>query len=224
MKTTILVLVLFCAADAGAIIRRHDRADARYRELARGHDAVVDMNLPGGAGTLIAPDWLLTAAHVVALIKMPHDVIIAGERIAIRRIVAHPGGQVGRDDLALVQLAKPVEVTPVALYSARDEEGKDILLVGRGFSGTGETGPTERERILRAATNRVDRIAPNWLRFRFAPRPPAPTSKASAAPATAVAPPSSAASSPASAPARTTAPPERRGLRRRRVLRARLQL
>lgn len=63
MKTTALLLVLLCAADARAIIRRHDRDDARYRELARGHDAVVDMNLPGGAGTLIARvssyvDWI----------------------------------------------------------------------------------------------------------------------------------------------------------------------
>lgn len=174
MKTTALLLVLLCAADARAIIRRHDRDDARYRELARGHDAVVDMNLPGGAGTLIAPDWVLTAAHVVALIELPHDVVIAGEHVAIRRIVAYPGGQVGRDDVALVQLAKPVKVEPMALYTGRDEEGKEIVVVGRGFSGTGQSGATERDRILRAATNRIDRVAPNWLRFRF-DAPPAAT-------------------------------------------------
>jgi len=170
------VCLLCLALDAAAIVRRHDREDARYREAAKGIDAVVDMNLPGGGGTLIAPRWVLTAAHVTALMKLPHEVMVKGEKIAVRRIVAYPGGQVGRDDIALVELAHAVKgVKPVPLYEARDEEGKEIVIAGRGFAGDGEKGAVEKERgVLRAGTNRIDKALKNWLVFTF-DAPPAGT-------------------------------------------------
>ena len=57
----VLVALLLCVAlDANAIVRRHDRNDATYVARAKGLDAVVNMNLPRGAGTLIAPEWILT--------------------------------------------------------------------------------------------------------------------------------------------------------------------
>lgn len=159
----VLVALLLCVAlDANAIVRRHDRNDATYVARAKGLDAVVNMNLPRGAGTLIAPEWVLTAKHVTELIKLPHDVTAGGERVAIKRMIPHP-----KIDLALVQLATPAKARPAALYTARDEEGKEIVVAGPGFSGDGLTGPVDRDGVLRAATNRIDRALENWLRFRF---------------------------------------------------------
>ena len=97
---------------ASAIIRRHDRDDARHLALGRDLEAVVDMRLPGGAGTLIAPAWVLTAAHVVQLIRLPHRIRVGEHDYGIARMISFPGGQVGRDDIALVQLDRPVTDVP----------------------------------------------------------------------------------------------------------------
>ena len=48
-----------------AIVIRHDREEARYRELAQDTPAVVRF-AASGMGTLVAPQWILTAAHVAA--------------------------------------------------------------------------------------------------------------------------------------------------------------
>ena len=73
-----------------------------------------------------------------------------------------------RNDIALIRLARPVvAVAPVALYRERDEQGRRVVFVGQGFSGTGETGAQRGPSIRRAAENRVETATEQWLRFVF---------------------------------------------------------
>ncbi|MGZ8867445.1 MAG: prolyl oligopeptidase family serine peptidase [Thermoanaerobaculia bacterium] len=168
MNRIVALLALTLALPASAIVTRHDREDTRFRELASTVPDVVDMNLPGGTGTLIAPQWVLTAAHVAALMKSAHEVRIGNETIGVRRIVAWPGGREGRDDLALIELAAPVtSMAPVPVYRGRDEEGLTVVFAGRGMSGDGREGPTRRDGVLRAATNTIDRAGETMLVFDF---------------------------------------------------------
>ena len=151
--TLALTLILVIAVPSAAIIRRHDRDDCRYRELGNGYDAVVDLNLPGGAGTLISPTWVITAAHAAQLMKVPHSVIIAGNAYGVTRTVMFPGGGEGKDDLALLELAQAVKnVKPIPIYDGRDEAAGDkmVVFVGQGYSGDGLSGPTVRDRLRRA--------------------------------------------------------------------------
>lgn len=174
---TLVLFALILALPLSAIVRRHDRDDSRYESLAEGQRAIVDLNLPGGAGTLIAARWVATAAHAAKLLKTPHYVKINGKEYGVARSVIFPGGDVGKDDIALLQLAAPViDVTPITIYDRRDEGDGDriVTFVGRGHSGDGITGPIVRDGHLRAATNRIEAVKQNWLTFLF-DAPPAGT-------------------------------------------------
>jgi hypothetical protein len=75
-----------------AIVIRHDQPDARYRVSPSTIPALV--YLPDeGEGTLIAPRWVLTAAHAVSMMQMmpeEHFVTINGKRRMVSRIVVYP--------------------------------------------------------------------------------------------------------------------------------------
>ncbi len=80
------------STSAGAIVIRHDQPDASYRISPSAIPALAD--LPDeGHGTLIAPRWVLTAAHAVNMMQqMPeeHFVTINGKRRAVSRIIVYP--------------------------------------------------------------------------------------------------------------------------------------
>lgn len=88
----IVLPLLLLSTGANAIVIRHDRPDARYRVDPSAIPALAD--LPDeGHGTLIAPRWVITAAHAVHMMQiMPeeHFVTINGKRRAVSRIVVYP--------------------------------------------------------------------------------------------------------------------------------------
>ena len=64
MNRILLLALLAASSSANAIVTRHDREDAKYRVSASELPALADM--PGeGHGVLIAPQWVVTAAHAV---------------------------------------------------------------------------------------------------------------------------------------------------------------
>ncbi|WP_206244093.1 S1 family peptidase [Novosphingobium terrae] len=89
---SLVALLLLSGTSVNAIILRHDRAEASYQVSPQSIPALAD--LPDeGHGTLIAPRWVVTAAHAVRMMQaMPeeHFVIIRGKRRAVSRIVVYP--------------------------------------------------------------------------------------------------------------------------------------
>jgi hypothetical protein len=163
-----LALSLFAASPA-AILIRHDRPDAEYRALGARFPAVGSFGR-AGTGTLIAPQWVLTAAHVAAGTRRDATITFGATAYAVDRIVIHPEWrEMGPKDIALVRLARPVGgVAPLPVSAARDEVGKPIVFVGNGGTGTGLTGPQRPEDgVMRGATNIVDAADAEWLYFTF---------------------------------------------------------
>ncbi|MDH3216080.1 MAG: trypsin-like serine protease [Candidatus Krumholzibacteria bacterium] len=160
---------LISVQSADAIIIRHDRADDAYVQLASSYPAATPIK-PDGAGVLVAPRFILTAAHVARGIA-EHDqgVLIAGRAIPVERIFSYPGWDgPGPHDIALLRLASRVDdVPPVKLYRGSDEEGRVVILVGSGDTGTGETGPQKLDHKKRAATNRIEGVDDDWIYFTF---------------------------------------------------------
>ncbi len=162
LAATLLVLL---ATDfpAGAILIRPDRKDEDYRALAERHPASCLIGLPDGEGTLIAPRWILTAAHIAEAVRTapsrPRPEFL-GVAYEIEEIFVHPKWtKRGPHDIGLLKLKTPVSgVTPVPIYRGSDEVGRVATIVGHGYTGTLAAGPkpkSEWDRSKRAATNKI---------------------------------------------------------------------
>ncbi|MDR6938210.1 trypsin-like serine protease [Luteibacter sp. 3190] len=195
MKWSLVFCLWAMSSAAGAVITRADVDDARYRVDPGVVPALAD--LPGeGHGVLIAPRWVLTAAHAAPMMMdgMETDVSIGGVARRVSRVVVHPGyrkvpealikevlasGDFARlyaslgssDDIALIELASPVSgVTPMPLYRGDEEAGKTAELFGKGATGHGDHGqdPASAHRtVLRHAFNVIEGADARYVWYRF---------------------------------------------------------
>jgi len=180
----LVILSSSVSTHAWAIIMRHDREEQQFLGLASRFPATASLYSAEpakrfrGSGTLIAADWILTAAHVAKAV-IPGDLAdFSGTLYEIDRAILHPDWHQLSDlntDIALIRLRAPVaRVVPASLYTSADEAGMFVTFVGRGTLGTGLTGDTGKpDRRLRAVTNRVEKAESPFLQFRFdAPEDP----------------------------------------------------
>jgi hypothetical protein len=161
-------------ASAGTI--RHDVDPQAYVNLGTSPIATtvgrLDVNPEGasdapgfnaspaiGSATLVAPNWALTAAHVMESARSA-QFMVGDHTYNAEGWVLHPKytGDLRRGyDLALVKLTEQVpNVTPAPLYHGRRELGQTVTLAGYGRTGTGLTGDVTDDRVRRAGTNRID--------------------------------------------------------------------
>ena len=191
-----IVLLLLAALDAEAIVIRDDVPDREYRMADLDFPALAD--LPGeGHGVLIAPHWVVTAAHAVDWQSAVTTVTLVGTPRAVRRIIVHPGYQappeamvhaaiksgdwnaffaflVASDDLALIELAEPAnDIAPAPLFRG-PALGREVRILGRGATGNGIAGrplhgPSRIE--LRQGFNVISLAEGRWIGYRFDPPP-----------------------------------------------------
>jgi hypothetical protein len=170
--------MVVCAGSVHAVVMREDMSDADAIRLAEPLVAVGRV-IPDGACALIAPSWVLTAAHVAATIPANGVIEFGGTKYTVKRVLIHPQGH-DRDgmppevDLALVEITAPVAgIVPLPLYRGTDELKKTVLIAGYGDAGTpGHIQKTDGRR--RAVTNVVHDAGPVRL-FLVFDAPPAGT-------------------------------------------------
>lgn len=188
----VALLLLLASFVAHAVVIRDDVPDLQYRMAAAEFPALAD--LPGeGHGLLIAPQWVVTAAHSVSRQHAVDVVVVGGTPRAVRHVAIHPGYRqppqemidaalrsgdweaffefmAASDDLALIQLAEPVlDVTPVRIYNG-SALGKVIRIMGRGATGTGSTGHhlhAPQRTDLRHGYNKITVSEGRWIGYEF---------------------------------------------------------
>ena len=145
----------------GATIR-DDQPDSSYLDLAKTLDyAPVGTFVGGlsGSATLIAPDWVLTAAHnLVAATSATFT--INGTTYTSTELYRNPGwngNALNGYDFGLVHLSTLVTgVAPATLYNGSSEFGQIATFVGFGLTGTGLTGYRTLDNQERAFQNIID--------------------------------------------------------------------
>jgi chymotrypsin len=193
MVRLLLLVLLVVPFSASAIVIRDDVDDSKYRVPASEFPALVDM--PGeGHGVLIAPQWVITAAHAITWQSEVKQVTINGISRDVERLVIHPGYKKppqelldqalatwdwtlfrvllsSSDDIALLKLAQPVtDVSPVAVNKSDGEFGQMIKIIGKGATGTGVTGyefDDSHRTELRHAFNKITSAHGRWLCYVF---------------------------------------------------------
>ena len=161
------------SASANAIVYRNDVSDALSRGLANQNQFAATGTITGstgfgGTGTLIAPDWVLTAKHVTlgdASGSATGSFRLGGVTYS-GDIYANPA-----NDLSLIHLtsgAVPASTAaPIAPGFFGGEAGKLVWLAGYGgyapVSGQGNVSPGDGR--LRAGTNVVREYAAPFLYF-----------------------------------------------------------
>ncbi|MDF3127269.1 trypsin-like serine protease [Rheinheimera sp. 1928-s] len=193
MPQVLLFTLLALSFSLNAIVIRHDVDDSKYRIQATEFPALADMPVEGH-GVLIAPQWIITAAHAITWQAEIKQVMVGGTPRVVERIEIHPGYKAppkqlleqalatwdwtlfrvllaSSDDIALLKLAKPItDVVPASIFSGNSEFGQIVKVIGKGATGNGLSGyefsdPHRTE--LRRAYNKVTSADGRWICYLF---------------------------------------------------------
>lgn len=184
-RSLVGVIFAWVSVSAEAIVIRHDVEPKNYA-VDMAHAALVDMRHEGH-GMLIAPQWVVTAAHTVFYDYKGHTIEVGGTEREIDYVIFHrgyskpPEGIFEGDaapsqaylranhDIALIKLKEPVEaIAPIKLYSGENQQGAIVTLYGKGNTGDGITGQLKNTKgTLRSAQNTVIEVRDQWLHYQF---------------------------------------------------------
>jgi len=148
----------------GATIR-DDVPDSSYLSLATSLEyasvgTFVNSWGYNGSAVLIAPDWILTAAHNLVA-ATSGTFTIDGASYTSTQLIRNPDYQTSNpmagSDFGLVHLSTSVQaIAPATLYTGSSEFGQIGTFVGYGFTGTGLTGYKTLDNQKRAFQNMID--------------------------------------------------------------------
>jgi secreted trypsin-like serine protease len=173
MKNVVFTLGLSLSFFAEGIVIRHDVDDVKYLANQQDFPPLATFYVDGAHGTLIKPNWIITAAHATFCVKAGSFVSLAGKTRKVTNVYVNPDYTPGKShDIALIELQEAVtDVAPASIYLKSDEQGKNIWFIGIGGTGNGLTGQTvdnaANKGILRKAQNTIIEAKGPLIKFKF---------------------------------------------------------
>lgn len=173
MRISQCFLVMMMSFPAAAIVIRHDVGAKQYLAEPADFAPLATLYADGAHGTLIKPDWVVTAAHATFCINPGSYIRLNNELHQIEGVFIHQDYQPGKShDIALIKLVTPINnVKPAEIYTEADELGKITWFIGAGGTGNGLTGQTVDNRmnggVLRKAQNSITQADGPLLTFHF---------------------------------------------------------
>ncbi|NQZ83865.1 MAG: TonB family protein [Colwellia sp.] len=168
LLASITISSLLFSFYSNAIVMRHDIKPDKYQVKQAQYASVIDLNFL--TGTLIAPQWILTAAHGTSYMPGKQEIIINQQKYYVEFIIEHP--EYNKDnlshDIALLKLDRLVlNVASTSVYTLADEKDQHVWFVGRGDIGNGQVGITDSTDVLNHAENIIESAEGLWITFDF---------------------------------------------------------
>lgn len=145
---------------ASPLAIRSDVEEARYLELGAKFPAVVQVG-GLGSGTLVAPRFVLTAAHVPEMLQRMRkgkalEVAFGDKKIEVAKVHIPEARKAAprRHDIALLELAvaAPKSVKPIPLLDTKVRAGTPFVLAGWGILAKGAEGVKMSPALMAAKT------------------------------------------------------------------------
>ena len=173
MRIFLFISLITLSLSATAIVIRHDVEDKKYLANPADFAPLATLYVDGAHGTLIKPDWIVTAAHATFCINSGSFISLNNGHHKVERVFVHKDYHPGKShDIALIKLGEPIKgIKPANLYQESDEFGKITWFIGVGGTGNGLTGQTvdnyQNGGVLRKAHNKIEQAEGPLLKFKF---------------------------------------------------------
>ena len=173
LTTTFISSLFITSFDNQAIVIRHDVSDEKYHADISAFPPLATLYKIGVHGTLIHPEWVVTAGHAVFCMEQGDKIKVGGHWATVSSRYTHAKYHDSDNyDISLLKLATPINnIVPAELYRNDNEAGQKIWFVGSGSTGNGLTGQTvnyvQNKGLLRKAENTIDGVSDTELFFTF---------------------------------------------------------